>query len=164
MKNLPTIEEILALDLLTLREHTERAGDALDPDVHRTTLARTLQVAELVAVRKNGALIAYATLTPQEEGCWFVTGFNTHPAHRTSPTFRALFAQMLELAQRHGIGELRSHVYKTNRLSLAFHQRLGFRMMQENDKAVAFHASLQDLVANSALYRSRQAIYPCVPI
>lgn len=158
MKNLPTVEEILALDLLTLREHTERAGDVLEPETHRATLARTLLVAEVVAVRKDGALIAYATLTPQEDGCWFVTGFNTHPAHRTSPTFRALFAQMLELAQRHGIGELKSHVYKTNRLSLAFHRRLGFRVTQENDKAVAFHASLQDLVANSALYRSRQVI------
>ncbi len=148
---MPTTEEILTLDMLTLREHTELAGDTLDPNIHRLAVEKTLQTSEAVALRRNGALIAYATLQPQEEGCWFVTGFNTHPDHRTAPIFLELFTRLHSLALQHGITALRSNVYKTNRLSMAFHKRLGFKVTRENSKGVEFYATLAELAANNAL-------------
>lgn len=42
---MPQVHEILELDLLTLREHTERAGDALDPERLRKTIEDLLPVA-----------------------------------------------------------------------------------------------------------------------
>lgn len=142
---MPDIEEILALDLLTLREHTELAGDVLDADTQRRAIAQSLAISELATVRRAGALVAYAMLQPQDAGCWFVSGFNTHPAHRSAPVFRDLFAQIAALAAQHGIRMLRSNVYKTNRLSMAFHQKLGFKLTRENAKGVEFTAELAAL-------------------
>jgi ribosomal protein S18 acetylase RimI-like enzyme len=152
---MPIVEEILALDLLTLREHTERAGDAFDAERQRRAIDDALAVSELACVRRDGVLVAYAMLQPQDGGRWFVTGFNTHPAHRTAPVFKSLFAQVQEIAARRGITALRSNVYKTNRLSLAFHARLGFRVTRENEKGVEFTASVEDLVAGQPSNASR---------
>jgi ribosomal protein S18 acetylase RimI-like enzyme len=148
---MPTGEELLALDLLTLREHTELAGDVLDPEGQRRAIETSLAISQLASVRRDGRLVAYAMLQPQEAGRWFVTGFNTHPAHRSAAVFRDLFAQISALAIRHGITSLRSNVYKTNRLSMAFHRRLGFKVTRENDKGVEFTASLADLAAAPSL-------------
>ncbi|MCA6218452.1 GNAT family N-acetyltransferase [Ideonella sp. B7] len=147
----PTVHEILELDLLTLREHTERAGDQLDPERLRKSIEASLPISELAVVRRQGVLVAYAMLQPQEAGQWFVTGFNTHPEHRSAPVFRALFAQLLDIASRRGITSLRSNVYKTNRLSMAFHARLGFQVTRENAKGVELTASLPELLAKSRL-------------
>jgi ribosomal protein S18 acetylase RimI-like enzyme len=148
---MPQVEELLALDLLTLREHTEQAGDVLDPDVQRLAIERSLAASQVATVRRNGNLVAYAMLQPQESGRWFVTGFNTHPAHRSAPVFRELFGQISAVAELCGITSLQSHVYKTNRRSVAFHKRLGFHITRENAKAVEFTASLADLTANPSV-------------
>jgi ribosomal protein S18 acetylase RimI-like enzyme len=159
---MPQIEELLALDLMTLREHTELAGDALDPEVQRSAIEKSLAVSEVASVRRNGQLVAYAMLQPQEPGRWFVTSFNTHPAHRSAPVLRELFAQLSAVSVRCGITSLRSNVYKSNRLSMAFHRRLGFTVTRENTKAVEFTASLADLTANPSVKgtsRKRAAPY-----
>ena len=144
------IDEILALDLLTLREHTERAGDVLDPQLQRTEIEKSLEVSEFISVRRNDALVAFTMLRPQQNGRWFVTAFNTHPYHRSAPVFRELFAQLSGVAERRAITALRSNVYKTNRMSMAFHIRLGFKVTRENAKGVEFTASVQELTANPA--------------
>lgn len=41
---MPNFDEILALDLLTLREHTELAGDVFDPATQREKLKQSLAV------------------------------------------------------------------------------------------------------------------------
>jgi ribosomal protein S18 acetylase RimI-like enzyme len=150
---MPDIDELLALDLLTLREHTERAGDRLDAGTHRALLARTLAQSETIVVRRGGALAAYAMLSPQADDCWFVSGFNTHPAHRDASVMRELFAGLSSLARRRAVAALRSHVYKTNRLSLAFHRRLGFRVTRENAKAIEFTATPDELLGASRVAR-----------
>ena len=151
---LPDIEELLALDLLTLRDHTERAGDRLEPAAHRALLVGTQALSETIGVRRGGALAAYAMLSPQPDGCWFVSGFNIHPAHRDASVLRELFAAIARLARRRAIASLRSHVYKTNARSLAFHQRLGFRVTRENAKAVEFTATLDELRGASRAVRA----------
>jgi L-amino acid N-acyltransferase YncA len=148
---MPQVHEILELDLLTLREHTERAGDVLDPERLRKSIENLLPLSEVAVVRREGILVAYAMLQPQEGGRWFVTGFNTHPSHRNAPTFKSLFGQLMEIAVRSGITSLRSNVYKTNRLSMAFHSRLGFKVTNENAKGVEFTATIEDLLAKSRL-------------
>lgn len=144
---MPNIDEMLALDLLTLREHTELAGDVFDAVTQRQKLEQSLAVSEVVAVRREGALIAYAMLRPEEDGRWFVLGLNTHPDHRNGGVLRDLFANLAGLARRCSITSFRSNVYKTNRLSMAFHRRLGFRVARENQKGVEFTADLADLTS-----------------
>lgn len=141
------LQEVLDLDLLTLQAHTEQAGDRLDAARWRETLAQSLAVSEVAVVRRGGVLVGYAMMQPR---LWFVTGFNTHPAHRHGVVVRALLQQLLAIAHRRGIVTLQSHVYKTNRLSMAFHARLGFAVTRENDKGVEFTASVADLVAAAA--------------
>lgn len=155
-----TVEELLALDLLTLREHTERAGDKLDAEVHAAELRRSLQISQVCTVRREGELVAYAMLSPQPEspGGWFVRAFNTHPLHRTSAVMLELFQAFAELVKRLGITELRSHVYKTNRLSMAFHRKLGFRITKENAKGVEFFASVAELAASPAIGRTAKRL------
>ena len=144
---MPEVHEILELDLLTLREHTERAGNSLDPEQLRGSIANLLTVSEVAVVRRGGALVAYAMLHPQEDSRWFVTGFNTHPLHRNAPVFKALFSQLMEVVARRGVTSLRSNVYRTNRLSMAFHKRLGFKVTRENPKGVEFTATVEELAA-----------------
>ncbi len=86
-------------------------------------------------------------LRPEDDGLWFVLGFNTHPAHRDANVFRDLFSQIAGLAARRCITALRSNVYRTNRLSMAFHRRLGFRVTREGAKGVEFTAILDELMA-----------------
>ena len=145
-----TVQEILELDLLTLREHTERAGDVFDSECQRKSIESLLSISEIATVRRAGILVAYAMLQPLAGGQWFVTGFNTHPSHRGAPIFKSLFRQLLEFAARRGISSLRSNVYRTNLLSMAFHERLGFNITRENAKGVEFTASVEDLLASGA--------------
>lgn len=150
------LDELMALDMLTLREHTELAGDVMDPGQHRGMLEQSLALSEVVRVVREGALVAYAMLQPQEDGRWFVTGFNTHPRHRDAAVFRDLFHALSSLAQRRAISSLRSNVYRTNRLSLAFHRRLGFKVTRENAKAIEFTVDVAALMlASPALRRVR---------
>ena len=151
---MPTIDEILALDQLTLRDHTERAGDILDIEQQRECLQKALPVSRVCSVRRNGALVAYAMMRLESQGGWFVTAFNTHPLQRSAPVLQELFSKFAALAQELGITQLKSHVYKTNRLSMLFHQRLGFRVTNENAKAVEFVATLAELSASRGLKRS----------
>ncbi|MCC8404515.1 hypothetical protein LJ655_21965 [Paraburkholderia sp. MMS20-SJTN17] len=44
---LPSIDELLALDALTFRDHTEQAGDRYEEDEHRAMLEKTLEVSEV---------------------------------------------------------------------------------------------------------------------
>jgi len=85
---------------------------------------------------------------------WFVRGFNTHPEHRGASVMRELLQQVSEVALQEGITELRSNVYKTNRLSMAFHRRLGFRVTKENAKGVEFFATVEELASNSSFQRT----------
>lgn len=150
----PSLDEILVLDELTLREHTERAGDVFDLGMHRARLETSLLVSEVCSVRREGKLVAYAMLHPESAACWFVGAFGTDPSHRTSAVMTELLAKVAALASERGIGELRSHVYKTNRLSIAFHRRLGFRATRENDKAVEFAAATHELATQPAVRRA----------
>jgi ribosomal protein S18 acetylase RimI-like enzyme len=150
----PSVDELLALDVLTLREHTERAGDAFDADEHRAKLCKSLETNEVCSVRRNGNLVAYAMLCQEAGACWFVGAFGTHPLHRTYSVVTELFANIAALATERGIGELRSHVYKTNRLSIAFHRKLGFLVTRENDKGFEFFVTLDELAAKPAVRRA----------
>jgi L-amino acid N-acyltransferase YncA len=151
---MPTAEELLALDLITLREHTERAGDRIDPEAHMARLRESLGFSRTCTVRRGGSLVAYAMLNQVSDASWFVRAFNIHPVHRSAPVIKALLQQVARLAQREGISELRSHVYKTNRLSMAFHRRLGFRVTKENEKGVEFFATVEELAANASIERT----------
>ncbi len=147
------VDELLALDVLTLREHTERAGDFFDVDEHREKLCKSLEINEVCTVRRDGKLVAYAMLRPEAGACWFVGAFGTHPLHRTYTVVSELFAKIATLATERGIGELRSHVYKTNRLSIAFHRKLGFLVTRENDKGLEFFTTLDELATKPAVRR-----------
>jgi hypothetical protein len=145
---MPKVHEIVELDMLTLREHTEKAGDVIGPESQRELVEVSLPLSEVASVRRDGMLVAYAMLQPKEDGLWFVTGFNTHPAHRKAPVFKSLFAQISDIASRRNITTLQSNVYRTNRLSLAFHTRLGFHATRESNKGVEFTATVAELLAN----------------
>lgn len=149
----PTVDDFLALDQLTLRDHTERAGDVFDPVQHRCVLKMAIATTRVCTVERDEHLIAYAMLRPETSDCWFVTGFNIHPAHRNAAVMQQLIYSVLDLVQTSDAVALRSHVYKTNLPSLAFHRRLGFKATRENAKAVEFYATLADLADNAAIRR-----------
>lgn len=150
----PSVDELLALDSLTLRDHTVQAGDAFDVDEHRVKLQKAVDVSEICSVRREGSLVAYAMLRPDSGACWFVGAFGTHPLHRTYAVVTDLLAKIAKLANERGIRELRSHVYKTNRLSVAFHRKLGFRVTRENDKAFEFFMTVDELAMQPAVRRA----------
>ena len=154
----PSVDELLALDVLTLRDHTERAGVAFDVEAHRAKLLESVKHSDVCSVSRGEELVAYAMLRPEAETCWFVGAFATHTSHRTFSVLVELLSKVAALANERGIRELRSHVYKTNRLSMAFHRKLGFQTTRENEKAVEFYSPIDDLVLTSLARRSKRAV------
>nr|WP_279607117.1 GNAT family N-acetyltransferase [Burkholderia gladioli] len=80
-----------------------------------------------------------------------------HPRHRGYGVLGELLAKLAELAGARGIREFRSHVYRTNRLSIAFHRKLGFRVTRENDKGFEFVVTLDELANHAAILRATRA-------
>ncbi|MFM0757920.1 GNAT family N-acetyltransferase [Paraburkholderia strydomiana] len=113
-----------------------------------------MEIDEVCSVRRDGKLVAYAMLRPEAGACWFVGAFGMHPLHRTYTVVSELFAEIATLATERGIRELRSHVYKTNRLSIAFHRRLGFLVTRENNKGFEFFITLDELATKPAVRRA----------
>ena len=136
------MEEILALDMLTLAAHTLAAGDGFTEAGHRAALAEVLPKSEVIKTHREGRLAGYAYLWPKGGGLWHVGGFAVHPDFRNGRVLRVLLVKVEALAEARGIVELQSHVYKTNPRSLALHRRLGFTKIAENDKGFAFSLKL----------------------
>lgn len=142
--NSPTLEEVLALDLVCLHDPD---GGPLDAKTHRERLAISIPTSEWVCLRRHGLLVAYGYLWPQGPGDWFVGGIAIHPKYRAAPTIAALGAAMRERIEGLGIATLRSHVLRSNAASLRLHRKLGFTVEQENERAIAFVANGADLVS-----------------
>jgi ribosomal protein S18 acetylase RimI-like enzyme len=143
-----SVDDYLRIDLLTLRSHTESAGDRLDAEVHRARLITSLAISQVCEVRRDGQLVAYAMLRPDDGDRWFVTAFNIDPDHRNPAVFAALARTLLIKIDEFGIAALRSHVYRTNAPSMGLHRRLGFQITRESDKGVEFQASIGGIIAS----------------
>ena len=138
------MEEILALDMLTLRVHTLAVGGEFTPESHRTALAAVLPKSKIVKIHRGAVLAGYTYLWPKGGGLWFVGGFGIHPDFRFGRVIAQLLAELKALVEQEAITELQSHVYKTNQHSIALHRRLGFQLIQENQKGFAFSLKLAD--------------------
>jgi len=136
------MEEILALDMQTLRAHTLAAGQVFDEVSHRAALKRVLPKSKVVKVFRKERLAGYVYLWPKGDGLWFVGGFAVHPGFRFGNVLRALLRAVEGLVISENIRELQSHVYKTNARSLALHRRLGYEVVDENEKGYAFSLKL----------------------
>jgi len=139
------IDEILALDVLTLTDHTIASGDSFNAVEHLKALSDALEKSALFYVRRNDDLVAYCYLWQKSEGLWFIGGFTVRPQHRNSGVLIALFKQLSEYLTSTNATELQSNVYKTNHLSVAFHKKLGFSVTRENEKGFEFTAHIDVL-------------------
>jgi N-acetylglutamate synthase-like GNAT family acetyltransferase len=160
---MPTIEEFLELDMLGLPEPPELSSEDLSPAQLRKQFEEVFPISQVCTVCRDGRLVAFAMLQPQSPTCWFITCFNIHPRHRTSSVLRELFSEFGALVQRHGIAELRSNVYKTNRLSLSFHKRLGFCVTRENAEAVEMFVSVAEMMASPSIHRTAHRLRRPMP-
>jgi GNAT superfamily N-acetyltransferase len=140
----PSVDEVLALDLLVLRSPD---GGPLDPQAHRVALETSILRSEWCVLRRDGLLVAYGYLWPLADQAWFVGGLAIHPEHRNAAVTAALGREMSALVKRLGATRLESHVRRDNVLSLRLHRRLGFAVGQENDRAIAFSADSATLLA-----------------
>ena len=140
------LDDIIALDTLTLSEHSIAAGAVLDTERYRSLLEGSLSRCEVITVYRGDRLAGYAMFEPLEGSSWFVSAFNTHPEYRNASVLRALLRDLSTLTERHGIRSLVSHVYKINVPSIRFHQKLGFDLVDENEKAFAFSLDLSSSI------------------
>ena len=143
------IDEIIALDALTLSSHTIAATGAFDLAAHRASLeARLAEDVELVCIHRQDRLVAYGLYGSHPQaaaGDYFVYMLITHPDHRNAATLRRLWLASRIVFERRGVQQLISHVYRTNPLSIAMHERLGFTRRKENPLAIEFVATLSGL-------------------
>jgi ribosomal protein S18 acetylase RimI-like enzyme len=145
MERSTLICQLADLDELTLRQHTEQAGDVFTRAGREAELqGQFTDKHHLVTVQREGVVVAYAMYFAKQLGEWFVLMLNVHPDRRDAAVMRELTGQSMRLFASHSVGRIVSHVYKTNRLSMNFHRRLGFAIAHENDKAVEFATELSD--------------------
>lgn len=142
------VEEYLRINFLTLRQHTEAAGDRLDPEDQRARLLKSMAVSQVCEVSRGERLVAYAMLRPDDGDRWFVTAFNIDPDHRNPAVFGALAGSLISKIDEFAIAALRSHVYRTNAPSMALHRRLGFHVTRESEKGVEFQASTASILSS----------------
>jgi RimJ/RimL family protein N-acetyltransferase len=147
-------DELLALDCATLQEPT---GGPLDAHRQAQRIAESLQLGPCLTVRRAAALVAYALLQPQDVGQAFVRGFTLHPQARNAAVLGELLSRVLAWMQEAQIERLSSHVLKGNAASLALHQKLGFKVSAENERAYAFTAERTQLLQHPALRRIQRA-------
>jgi GNAT superfamily N-acetyltransferase len=151
-KQATLLDAIVDLDMALLKDHTAAAGDQLDRNTHRHALAARFDIAEIVDIWRGDQLVAYSTIWPKDK-CWFVGGFAMDPAHRNAAILGELMVGLLAVVKDTSQEMIESHVYKTNKLSMAFHKRLGFDIIQENEKGVAFSQSIARLATHPVLRR-----------
>lgn len=138
--------ELAELDLLTLTQHTEAAGDTISLAQRMVQLTASQQAGHpFVLVRREDRVVAYANYSPHESLCWFVLMLNIHPAWRTPAVLGELLRDSRALFAERGVERLVSHVYRTNAASVRFHRRLGFTVARENARGFEFHVRVADL-------------------
>ncbi len=136
------LEEVLALDALSLREPD---GGPLDLAAHRRRLEKFAITSRFATVERDGKLVAYGYIWPLGEGRWFVGGFSIHRDHRNAGVVAELLRSFADMVKDSDAAELHSHVLVNNVQSLRLHRRLGFKETQRNDRAIAFMACVKDL-------------------
>lgn len=152
-KDAALLDAIVDLDMALLKEHTEAAGDRLERDAHRQALKQRFGSADIIDIWRADELIAYSFIWPKDD-CWFVGGFAIHPDHRNAAIMSELLMQLLECTNASPQVHVESHVYKANRLSMDFHQKLGFEIKRENEKGVAFVHRLDVLKQHPIVQRA----------
>ena len=138
------MNEYLALIFLTLEKLSEQAGKPLDKNIYLNSLLAAKASGHLFEYRINDKLLGFATLKKLDDEQWFISLFVTHPEHRTKKLFRSLFAQVVLYLQKCNAKVLVSNVYKTNKSSVAFHRRIGFKQTRENEVGYEFTLQLTD--------------------
>lgn len=139
------IDEVLEIELLTLRNHRLKGSPPLDPVEHRSALATLFEKSSCITVRRNEVLAAYGYLWLIDDDMWFVGGLAVHPELRSISVFRELTASLLSLISDKGITTLRSNVYKANLPSITLHQHLGFKVTRENEFGLEFTLKVAEL-------------------
>lgn len=148
-----TLNAIVDLDIALLKDHTEAAGDHFDRDSHRQALKERFESAEITTVWRDDRLIAYSFIWPKDD-CWFVGGFAIHPEHRNAAIMGELMVQLLAHTKAGPARRVESNVYKTNQLSMDFHRKLGFEIIRENEKGVAFSQTIDVLKQHPIVRRA----------
>tara|TARA_A100001391_G_scaffold35548_3_gene19416 strand:- start:2166 stop:2639 length:474 start_codon:yes stop_codon:yes gene_type:complete len=146
------LDSIVTLDSRVLADHTTEAGDAFNVADYRQKVAASLEKSQLICVERNGRHVAHTYFWPLAEGRWFVGAFSVDPAHRNASVLAEIGRRMAAIMEDKGIETLESHVYRTNTLSLAFHEKLGFERFMENEKGFALRTE-RARIAGSALGR-----------
>ncbi len=136
--NTQTLDQIIAIDLLTLKDL--RTGAPLDPDRHRIALAAGLSDTTYLTVKRDGDVSAYASLREQADGAWFILGLGIHPDHHNAGTTRKLLKELTGFLVRNNVKTVHSNVRHDNTRSMRLHKRLGFDVLRENEIGVAFSA------------------------
>ncbi|MCX4028491.1 GNAT family N-acetyltransferase [Endozoicomonas sp. SM1973] len=143
------MREYIDLTLLTLEGISSAAGRPIDEQVYLESLEIAMNNGLLFEVRRNGILLSYATLKDIGSGTWFILIFITHPNHRTKQVFGELFSQISTHLESVKARKLVSNVLRVNRLSLAFHRKLGFTVTRKADIGFEF---TMDLDSSKAMH------------
>lgn len=136
------LDDCLALDRLNTVEPALAAGLDVDLDVYRRNLAEARRHRGLIEVRRGGELQAYAAIKPLNDDHWFVLMYSLHPRHRNAAVMRALLSGLTSRLNAARARRLSSHVLHNNTASLALHRKLGFTVMQCNEKGVEFELDI----------------------
>nr|WP_321460102.1 GNAT family N-acetyltransferase [uncultured Vibrio sp.] len=140
------MNEYLELDLLTLKSISEDAGRPIDEFAYLSSLESAASDGLLFECRNESMLRGYFTLRELSPTRWFVPMFVVHPEHRNRAVFMSLFTQLARFVNSNNVEILVSNVLRNNRLSINFHQRLGFEVTRENDLGYEFQLKLTDSV------------------
>ncbi|ENW83549.1 hypothetical protein F909_00560 [Acinetobacter sp. ANC 3929] len=138
------MKEYLALTLITLEGLSEQAGKPIDHASYLASLINASNQGYLFEYRKKQQLLGYFTVEYIEQRKWFVPILVIHPKHRSKEVFTALLEQLIQFIEARQALTLVSHALKNNVLSVNFHNRLGFKIIRENQAAFEFQLDINE--------------------
>lgn len=127
------VEEMAALDHLTLIDHYQRAYGRGDEtwlrERHTEVLSRG---GRIIAEHLDRRLAGYVLLAPTAPDTWEIAAINIHPWYRRTGLYRRLLTRTLAHLLSHGAHTLTSHVLPGHEVSMRFHEKLGFERASED--------------------------------
>jgi ribosomal protein S18 acetylase RimI-like enzyme len=140
------VDEMAALDMLTLAEHYRSAYGHCDRPWLRARHATALaEGGRVIAEHLQKQLAGYVLLRPIHPDEWEMTAFNLHPWYRSTSLYRRLLTRSLAHLISHGASKLTSLVLPTHETSIRFHERLGFTCAARTPEMLRYEIPVAEL-------------------
>lgn len=142
------IEQILSLDQLNMTPILEKSGIQFDPNRRRAgLLANISRGAVFGVVEREGRIVAYVECSPEADRSIRINSIQVHPDYQRRYILRELLIQLHLNLRSSCFTVVKTDVHNFNGASLALHEKLGFKSVEQKADRISFEIQCSDLLS-----------------